>query len=83
MNLLHFHARKIAVCILIVEFSPDVFEFLIVVVAVVVLAATASCVRTISLIFLWLLKRSIRLEYTYRNCELNIIYKHTTGEKSE
>lgn len=45
MNLLHFHARKIAVCILIVEFSLDVFEFLIVVVvAVVVLAATASCV---------------------------------------
>lgn len=81
MNLLHFHARKIPVCILIVEFSLDVF--LIFVVAVFVLAATASCARTISLILLWLLKRSIRLEYTYRNCKLNIIYKHTTGEKSE
>lgn len=37
----------------------------------------------IRLISLWLLKRSIRLQYTYRNCELNIIYKHTTGKRKK
>lgn len=96
MNLLHFHARKLAqalhfhcwifvgnvwVWLLLAATTSPFMLFRVLWISPLSLSRSLS--RFVPLISLWLLKRSIRLEYTYRNCELNIIYKHTTGEKKE